>query len=81
MLSQQRTIENSLFRILGSVLANFYLTLIGDQNLFIERTVHEIIWGYNDPLCQLLVLLGLRDDPLMRVEVSLILYIVGNFFT
>ena len=72
MLTQQRTIENLLFRILGSFLANFFLTLIEDQNLFIERTVHEIIWGYNDPLRQLLVSLGLSDDPLMRVEVSLI---------
>ena len=69
---QQRTIENLLFRILGSALANFYLTLIGDQSLFIERTVHEIIWGYNDPLRQMLVLLGLSDDPFMRVEVCLI---------
>ena len=72
MLIQQRTIENYLFRILGSVLVNFYLTLIEDQNLFVERTVHEIIWGYNDPLRQLLVSLGLSADPLMRVQVSLI---------
>ena len=52
------------------MLANFYLTLIGDQNLFIEKTAHEIIWGYNDPLLQMLVSLGLSDDPFFRAEVS-----------
>ena len=71
-MNQQGRVNNFLFRILGSVLANFYLTLIGDQNLFIEKTAHEIIWGYPDPLQQVLVMLGLSDDPLVHIQVSVI---------
>ena len=60
--------------MLGPVLAEFYLTMIGDQSLFIEKTAHEVIWGYQDPILEMLVLLGLTDDPLMRIEVGIILY-------
>lgn len=77
-MNQQGRVESLLFRLLGSVLANFYLTLIGDQNLFVEKTVHEIIWGYTDPLLRVLALLGLSDDPFMRVQVSLI--VISNAY-
>ena len=75
-MNQQGRVENLLFRILGVVLANFYLTLIGDQNLFIEKTAHETIWGYSDPLIQVLVALGLSDDPLMRIQVKSLLLLI-----
>ena len=60
-----------LFKILGPALANFYLTLIGDQTLFVEKTAYELLWGYSDPLLEMLVTLGLTDDPLMRIDVGI----------
>ena len=68
VLNQQKKIDNLLFKILGSAVADFYMTLIRDQSLFIEKTAHEIIWGYNDPLMQTL---GLTNDPLIKLQVSL----------
>ena len=44
--------------------------MIEDQDLFIEKTVYELIWGYTDPLLELLVEIGLYTDPVMRIEVS-----------
>ena len=63
--------ERLLFKILGPVLANAYLTMIGDQTLFVEKTAYELLWGYSDPLLEMLVSLGLTDDPLMRIDVSI----------
>ena len=50
--------------------------MIGDQTLFIEKTVYELLWGYSDPLLEMLVSLGLTDDPLMRIDVGITFYIV-----
>ena len=63
--------ERLLFKILGPVLANAYLTMIGDQMLFVEKTAYELLWGYSDPLLEMLVSLGLTDDPLMRIDVGI----------
>ena len=50
--------------------------MIGDQTLFIEKTVYELLWGYSDPILEMLVSLGLTDDPLMRIDVSITFYII-----
>ena len=50
--------------------------MIGDQTLFIEKTVYELLWGYSDPLLEMLVSLGLTDDPLMRIDVGITFYII-----
>ena len=63
-----------LINLLGPESAEFYLSLIDNQELFIEKTAYELLWGYNDPLLQLLVLLGLTDDPLMKIEVNTIVH-------
>ena len=57
--------------MLDPALANFYLTMIGNQTLFVEKTVHELIWGYSDSLLEVLVLLGLMDDSIMRIDVGI----------
>ena len=56
------------------VLANFYMKMIQDQNLFIEKTAQEIIWGYPDPLLEVLVKLGLYHTPLMKIQVCIGFY-------
>ena len=60
-----------LFKMLDPALANFYLTMIGNQTLFVEKTVHELLWGYSDPLLEVLVSLGLMDDSIMRIDVGI----------
>ena len=63
-----------LINLLGPENAEFYMSLIDNQELFIKKTAYELLWGYNDPLLKLLVLLGLTDDPLMKIEVNTITY-------
>ena len=58
-----------MFRILGSALAQFYVTMIKDQTLFVEKTAQEVMWGYSDPIFSMLHLLGLVENPLMRAQV------------
>ena len=79
--------QTLLLEMLGPVLAESYLTMIGDQSLFIEKTAHEVIWGYQDPMLEMLVLLGLTNDPLMKIDVGrimlnfiAIILIVHNIF-
>ena len=65
-----------LISLLGPERAEFYMSLIDKQELFIEKTAHELLWGYTGPLFKLLVLLGLTDDDaLMKIEVNAITYI------
>ena len=46
------------------------MSMIEDQDLFIEKTAYELIWGYTDPLLELLAEIDLYTDPVMRIEVS-----------
>ena len=55
--------------------------MIGDQTLFIEKTVYELLWGYSDPILEMLVSLGLTDDPLMRIDVGITFYIIMHIHT
>ena len=58
-----------MFKILGSALTQFYMRMLGEQNLFVEKTAEEFMWGYEDPILTLLELLGLTEHPLMRAQV------------
>ena len=58
-----------MFKILESTLAEMYMSLIGDQELFVNKTVQETIWGYEDPLFRMLMLLGLIESPVMKAMV------------
>ena len=71
ILNQLQEVERLLFEMLDPALANFYLTMIGNQTLFVEKTVHELLWGYSDPLLEVLVSLGLMDDSIMRIDVGI----------
>ena len=63
-----------LINLFGPIVAEFYMSLIDSQELFIEKTAYELLWGYNDPLLEVLVLLGLTDNSLMKIEVNAIAY-------
>ena len=63
-----------LINLFGPIGAEFYMSLIDSQELFIEKTAYELLWGYNDPLLEVLVLLGLTDNSLMKIEVNVIAY-------
>lgn len=65
----QQEVENLLFRILRFSLAEFYIRLIGDQSLFVNKTAQEIIWGYDDPILRMLELIGLIDTSIMTSQV------------
>ena len=59
-----------LINLFGSHLAEFYMSIIDSQELFIEKTAYELLWGYSNPLLEILESMGLVDDTTMRIEVS-----------
>ena len=56
--------------MLGPTVAQIFLTLIGDQTLFIQKSAHEILWGYNDPLLEFLVIMGLAESSIVSIQVG-----------
>ena len=59
-----------LIDLFGPHLAEFYMSIIDNQELFIEKTAYELLWGYSNPLLEILESMGLVDDITMRIEVS-----------
>ena len=59
-----------LIDLFGPHLAEFYMSIIDNQELFIEKTAYELLWGYSNPLLEILESMGLVDDATMRIEVS-----------
>ena len=59
-----------LINLFGPHLAEFYMSIIDSQELFIEKTAYELLWGYSNPLLEILESMGLVDDTTMRIEVS-----------
>ena len=59
-----------LINLFGPHLADFYMSIIDSQELFIEKTAYELLWGYSNPLLEILESMGLVDDTTMRIEVS-----------
>ena len=59
-----------LINLFGTHLAEFYMSIIDSQELFIEKTAYELLWGYSNPLLEILGSMGLVDDTTMRIEVS-----------
>ena len=59
-----------LINLFGTHLAEFYMSIIDSQELFIEKTAYELLWGYSNPLLEILESMGLVDDTTMRIEVS-----------
>lgn len=55
--------------MLGSTHAQFYMAMISNQTLFVEKTVQEVIWGYNDSIFSMMELLELVRSPVMSAEV------------
>ena len=70
VLNKLEEIEALLLYLLGPEGAEYYMSVIEDQDLFIEKTAHELLWGYTDPLFKLLMGIGLTSESLMRIEVS-----------
>ena len=70
VLNKLEEIEALLLYLLGPEGAAYYMSVIEDQDLFIEKTAHELLWGYTDPLFKLLMEIGLISESLMRIEVS-----------
>ena len=62
--------------MLGPVLAQRFITLVGNQTLFIQKSAHEIIWGYSDPLFEFLMSVGLAESSNMGIQVSWLVYTV-----
>ena len=59
-----------LINLFGTHLAEFYMSIIDSQEIFIEKTAYELLWGYSNPLLEILESMGLVDDTTMRIEVS-----------
>ena len=59
-----------LINLFGPHLADFYMSVIDSQELFIKKTAYELLWGYSNPLLEILESMGLVDDTTMRIEVS-----------
>lgn len=72
ILNQLVEFRTMLIKLLGPERAEFYMSVINNQELFIEETVHELLWGYTNPLFEVLMSLGLTDEPLMSIEVNAI---------
>ena len=70
VLDKLEEIEAFLLYLLGPKGAEYYMSVIEDQDLFIEKTAHELLWGYTDPLFKLLMEVGLMNASLMMIEVS-----------
>ncbi|XP_065884789.1 lysosome membrane protein 2-like isoform X2 [Dysidea avara] len=62
ILNKIEEVEQLLIKVLGEAIANVYLNMIDNQELFIERTAYEILWGYDEPLFGMLSLLGLGNS-------------------
>ena len=72
ILNQLVEFRTMLIKLLGPEHAEFYMSVINNQELFIEETVYELLWGYTNPLFEVLMSLGLIDEPLMSIEVNAI---------
>ena len=70
VLNKLEEIEALLLYLLGPEGAEYYMSVIEDQDLFIEKTAHELLSGYTDPVFKLLMEIGLISESLMRIEVS-----------
>jgi len=71
VLNQLQHIKSILFQIFENTIAEMFLILIGDQQLFIEKNAHELLWGYHDPIFGMMNFLGLSDTPLFSIKVIL----------
>ena len=76
--------NNIVLQYLGKRLAHIFFGIISHQELFIERTAHEILWGYDEPLYGMLALLGLTDSSQFAAVVRnidvMLCYCVPPFF-
>ena len=69
ILNKIEEVEQLLVKVLGEAIANVYLNMIDNQELFIERTAYEILWGYDEPLFGMLSLLGLGNSSQFAARV------------
>ena len=69
ILNQIQELESLLFKLYGNTTAQTFLAMIDSQEIFIEKTAHEILWGYDDPIFGMLTQLGLAGSPQFAVRV------------
>jgi len=62
-------VDNLLIEKLGKFVAKTFLEMIDSQELFIEKTAHEILWGYDDQIFGILTLLGFADSSQFAARV------------
>lgn len=46
-----------------------YLGTIGDDDLFYEKSAYELLWGYDDPVLEMLTDFKLADSGIFSLEV------------
>ena len=56
-----------------------FLRLEKDNNLFYKINVHDLLWGYHDPVLQLLKDFRLTDSAIFSLEVSPIIHLVLKY--
>ena len=62
--------EHLLFKAVNETVAQEYLAVIKEQPLFIEKTAHEILWGYEDPIFKMLKTAGLSGTSVFTIKVN-----------
>ena len=76
ILHQIQKVESLLLEKVGNAIAQIFLEMIDNQDLFIEKTAHEILWGYDDPIFKLLARLGIAPSSQIAVRVRNIAVLV-----
>jgi len=62
-------VEDILVQAFGRDTAQMYLEMIENEQLFVEKTAYEILWGYDEPIYEILTLLGLTNSSQFALRV------------
>ena len=76
ILHQIQEVESKILEKVGDTIAQIFLEMIDSQELFINKTAHEILWGYDDPILGMLARLGIAPSSQIAVRVRNITVLV-----
>lgn len=83
LLLQLETYSETVKKLLGNLAKDAFLDAIEellrfdkDNQIFYEINVHDLLWGYHDPILQILKDFRLTDDATFYLEVRAILLVL-----
>jgi len=76
VLHQMQEVESEILEKVGNAIAQIFLEMLDSQELFIEKTADEILWGYDDPILEMLARLGIVPSSQIAVRVRNIIVLI-----